>query len=85
MPATQHVGQAGEHHQRGEQGSHVDLAAQQGALPGQFALHRLHRGRTGVVVAAGGGVEFDRHPGLAQYDRTFSSLWFPDYGARLDP
>jgi hypothetical protein len=48
---------------------------QQGALPGQFALYRLHPGRTGVVVAAGGGVGFDRHPGLAPHDRTLFSLW----------
>lgn len=48
---------------------------QQGALPGQFALHRLHPGMTGVVVAAGGGVGFDRHPGLAPQDRTLSSPW----------
>ena len=44
-------------------------------FPGQFALQRLYRGGTGFVVAAGGGVEFDRHPGLAQHDRTVSSLW----------
>jgi hypothetical protein len=48
---------------------------QQGALPGQFALHRLHPGRTGVVVAAWGGVGFDRHPELAPQDRTLSSPW----------
>ena len=51
----QHVGQARAHHQDGEDGSNADLAAQQGALPGQLPLHAVHQNGWSLGWAGGTG------------------------------
>jgi len=53
MATTEHVGQAGDHHQDGEDGSHADLAAQQRSFPGQLPLHAVGRSGWTLAVAAG--------------------------------